>query len=269
MTARRHDDIHDRIAEALRCIPADERRTWVKVGMAIRAELGDDGYAIWDDWSATAGNYDERDARDVWRSIRPDGGVSIGTLFHLAQQHGYRRTAPPPTRPAPGRRPAPQRDTAAYAAKLWLRADFNDSVVASHPYAVKKGVTWAAGAGRTTASGRVIGRDADCIIVPIRTGATGKVQAVQAISPTGAKQTFGTLSGGCLVLGNTLDRRIGWYVCEGWASAVSVVWHHKKGNAVCGMAFGKGRLDETAQIMIDAFDPLEITILEERPCPKK
>jgi putative DNA primase/helicase len=263
---RTGDDTYARVADALRHIPADDRDSWLRIAMAVKSELGDSGFSIWDEWSRTADNYNERDARDVWRSIK-SGPVQIGTLFHIARQHGYSAGKQPPapasiptSRPAPG----PQRDTGAYAAKLWLRADFSDSVVADHPYAVKKGIAWAAGAGRTNASGRVIGRDADCIIVPIRNGATGKVQAVQVINAAGAKQTFGAIAGGCLVLGNTLDRSIPWYVAEGWASAVSVVWHHRKGNAVCGVAFGKSRMDETAEILATTFDPDEITILEEQ-----
>lgn len=158
---------------------------------------------------------------------------------------------------------APSR-TQQYAAELWLACQFEDEIVGAHPYAVAKGIDWAAGAGRTTASGLRVGRNADCLIVPIRTEATGKVQAVQAINASGDKQTFGPIKGGCLVLGNTLDLSIPWYVAEGWASAVSVVFHHHGGNAVCAAAFGKSNLDPAAEILSRVFAPPEITILEER-----
>lgn len=260
-----NDDIENRIHDALRYIPADDRETWVRIGMAIHAGMGNDGYAIWDDWSRTAGNYNERASRDVWRSIRPNGGVSIGTLFHIAHQHGYRAGTEPPTRPAAARRPPPppRRETSAYAAELWLRADTLDTVVADHAYARAKGIAHAGGAGCTTASGRIIGQDADCIIVPIRDTGTGKVQGVQAISSSGAKQTFGRVAGGSHIIGNTLDLHIPWTVAEGWASAYSWVFHHHRGHGVCAVAFGRGNQDTVAQALADRYAPDEIVILRE------
>ena len=76
------------IEAALSSIPAQEREVWVQVGMAIKAELGDAGYPIWDYWSQTADNYHERDARDVWKSFK-QGGVSLATLFYYARLHGW------------------------------------------------------------------------------------------------------------------------------------------------------------------------------------
>lgn len=76
------------IEQALLYIQADDRDLWVKVGMAIKSELGDAGFDIWDAWSQSAGSYKERDARSVWKSIK-HGSVQIGTLFHIAMEHGY------------------------------------------------------------------------------------------------------------------------------------------------------------------------------------
>ncbi|MBN8506482.1 MAG: PriCT-2 domain-containing protein, partial [Burkholderiales bacterium] len=89
------------VRDALASIPPDlDRETWVRLGMAIKAELGLDGFDVWDGWSQAAKGYRETDARDTWRSIKAGGRVRIGTLFHLAQQHGFRfpddaTTAPP------------------------------------------------------------------------------------------------------------------------------------------------------------------------------
>lgn len=160
--------------------------------------------------------------------------------------------------------PAPKHSpTRNYALKLWMAADTADAVVGSHPYALAKDITWAAGAGRATASGTVVGPRADCLIVPIRTNGTGKVQGVQAINANGKKQTFGDLRGGFLLLGNTLDRSIPWYVCEGWASAVSVVFHHHRGDAVCAVAFGKEQMQRVAEAM-DAEYHTHIQVLKEQ-----
>jgi len=250
------------ILDALRFIPADDRATWVRIGMAIKSEIGDSGFSIWDDWSQTAGNYCERDARDVWKSIKA-GPVRIGTLFHLAKQHGYR---PAPARQIPQKKaPPPQQgNTGKYAAEIWLRADTRDGVVTAHAYAQHKGITSAGGAGRAVVSGRVVGRNADCIVVPIRDAAQRKVVGVQCINTSGAKQTFGTVTGNCLLLGNTLDKNLPWFLAEGWASAYSMVFHHQAGNGVCAAAFGKGNLDTVAHRLAEVFAPREIIILRER-----
>ena len=163
-----------------------------------------------------------------------------------------------------GSAPPPGRDTTVDASRLWLSAQKDDASVGTHPYAARKGITWAAGAGRGPATGEVIGRDADSLIVPIGTDATGKVQGVVCINADGAKQTFGRITGGCLLLGNTLDRHIPWYVAESWGSAVSLVFHHRKGNAVCAVAFGKNQLMSVAEMLNQRFDPREIVVLEEQ-----
>ena len=161
-----------------------------------------------------------------------------------------------------GQAPPTGRDTTAYALRLWLAARRDDATVGSHPYALRKGIRWAAGAGRGFASGELVGEDADCVIVPIREDATGKVQGVQCINPDGAKETFGKITGGCLVLGNTLDQHIPWYVTEGWVSAVSVVFHHSRGNAACAVAFCQSNLVPTAEMLSRQFGPDEIIVLE-------
>jgi len=79
----------ERIADALRAIPADDREIWLQVGMALRDELGDGGRSIWDNWSATCPDkFKDRDQDKTWRSFRRNG-ISIGTLFHHAKRHGW------------------------------------------------------------------------------------------------------------------------------------------------------------------------------------
>lgn len=79
----------DRIGTALNFVPADDRETWLRMGMAIKSELGDSGFDLWDGWSQQSESYKNGDARDVWRSIKPDGGVTIRTLFHEAKASGW------------------------------------------------------------------------------------------------------------------------------------------------------------------------------------
>ena len=79
----------NRVASALAFVPAHERDVWVAMAMAVKSELGDAGFQLWDDWSQTAGNYNALSARSVWKSCR-GSGVTIASLFHEAKLHGWR-----------------------------------------------------------------------------------------------------------------------------------------------------------------------------------
>lgn len=79
----------DRIFNALSYIDAADRDTWVRMAMAVKTELGEHGFDAWDAWGQTADSYSATDSRTVWRSIRPDGKVGIGSLFHEAKQCGW------------------------------------------------------------------------------------------------------------------------------------------------------------------------------------
>ena len=80
------------IQSALAFIPANNRELWLRMGMAIKSARGEDGFSIWDDWSRNAENYSDRDAKAVWRSIKPTGKVTVGTLIYEAQQRGWQQS---------------------------------------------------------------------------------------------------------------------------------------------------------------------------------
>ena len=205
--------------------------------------------------------YCDKGPRDSALAITRDPSGAVWICHRCGFKGSARDRRESIVRPPPQR---PKRDTRLYAASLWLAAHFDDASVGSHPYAVKKGITSAGGAGRGIASGKLIGQRADCLMVPIRTDAISRLQAVQCINAAGVKQTFGAVNGGCLVLGNTLNKNLPWYVAEGWASAFSVVFHHHRGNAMCPVAFGKHNLMPTAEILARVFSPDEISVLQEQ-----
>src|SRR5262249_11856008 len=91
------------IAEALKHIPADiDRHSWIRIGMALKAALGDAlGFELWDAWSSTGTKYDAGQMPAQWRSFPPDGRITAGTLFYFAKQHGW-----PPRRAAQRQRHA-------------------------------------------------------------------------------------------------------------------------------------------------------------------
>lgn len=278
----------------LLAIPAENREDWVKVAMALESHLGDDGFSIFDAWSQSGSNYNSKAVRYTWRSCR-GSGVTIATLRYLAQQNGWRRDAP--TRPAPSRPPqqsnptkSPKSDTAAYGLRLWLatnkwmegdnwlqlRSPDNqnhpiiddlvspgpDELVITHPYAIAKGINSAGGAARGIDNG------IDSIIVPAREHGDGKVLAVQCISNKcingkWPKKNYGPISGGYLLLGNTLDKTIPWYIAEGWSSAYSVVFHHHQKSSVCACVFGKSHIDRVTEDISTHHNPNEIIRLWE------
>jgi putative DNA primase/helicase len=78
-----------RVRAALSVIPAHDYVTWVDMAFALKHGFGDAGFEIWDEWSRTAGNYNERTARTTWRSAKESGGKTLASLFWLARQHGF------------------------------------------------------------------------------------------------------------------------------------------------------------------------------------
>lgn len=67
-------------------------KEWVKAGMAIKAEVGESGYSIWNEWGQGSATHKERDAQSVWKSFKKNG-VGIGTLLGItAMDRGWRRT---------------------------------------------------------------------------------------------------------------------------------------------------------------------------------
>ncbi len=145
----------DRIREALQFIDPSDRETWLRMGMAIKSELADTGFDLWEAWSLQAESFNTKDARDVWKSIRAGGKVTIGTLFYEAKANGWRddgmHQKPTPEELAERRRIAAERaaqeeaeiareraDTAKKAAAILKAAA---EAKADHPYLSRKRVS--------------------------------------------------------------------------------------------------------------------------------
>jgi predicted P-loop ATPase len=81
-------DDTDRARQYLANIPssiADDYDEWVKVGMALHSIGNDALLADWSQWSAASGKFKPGECEAKWASFKSDsGGVSIGTLYHLA-----------------------------------------------------------------------------------------------------------------------------------------------------------------------------------------
>jgi putative DNA primase/helicase len=212
----------DRIREALQFVDASNRVTWLRMGMAIKSELNGEGFDLWDAWSQQADSYNAKDARDVWKSIRADGGVTIGTLFYEAKANGWRddgmHQRPTPEELAERRRIAAERalreeaeiareraDAAAKAAAVMKAAT---EAKADHPYLARKRVSpvttlreidagaaaailgYAPKSGGDLLAGRLL-------VVPVKQG--DRLSTVELIDESGRKAALagrGSKSGG-------------------------------------------------------------------------
>lgn len=88
------------VEAALAYLDPTDRDLWVRIGMALRAEFGDDGFTMFDTWSQLRSKYNAKSTLGAWRGFKARR-ISIGTLFFEAQRAGYEpqrdRTAPAPS----------------------------------------------------------------------------------------------------------------------------------------------------------------------------
>lgn len=82
------------VVECLQYIPAGgSRDEWLQIMFAIKDELGDAGFSIFDRWSQTSDKYDSKTIRTVWDSARGQG-VTVGTLLHYSYLYGRPKPEP-------------------------------------------------------------------------------------------------------------------------------------------------------------------------------
>lgn len=230
-----------RARDALHHIPPDlPRADWVRVGMAAQAAGLD--FEAFNDWSAGAGNYDERAAHDVWRSIKPGKGVGAGTLFRIAAEHGSygkhrQRPSKPPARPTEA--PKALR-TGTGASKVWERCKPAPS---DHPYVVAKqgrpeGLRVVPDGDPLHIAGALV---AGWLVVPVLPLAGGEPTSLQFIPPPGAGKKLnlpGASVAGAFIVGELIAGG-SVYLCEGIGQAWAC-WKATGAAAVC--CFGWGRV---------------------------
>lgn len=96
MLSRGSQNDFDRALEALNCISPDiDYPDWIAIGQALHSEFGEQGKNAWYSWSASGSKYQgEKDLDSHWRSFGKKDGVSMGTLYKHAKDHGWQ----PPTK---------------------------------------------------------------------------------------------------------------------------------------------------------------------------
>jgi putative DNA primase/helicase len=177
---------------------------------------------------------------------------SLQQVAHILGMDSGDYQPPPVNISTPERPPEPTRAPTYNEAKaIWGRVQScrDDALIASHPYAIRKGITWAAGAARGRVSGSLIGKDADCIVVPMHT-LEGEFCGVECINGEGKKQTFGNK--GVLLLGDKKNKSLPIHLVEGWADGVSA--KEMFGDVLAVVVFGKDALEKKAA-EIQSYNP--------------
>lgn len=215
-----------RIESALSFVPAEDRDIWVQMAMAVKFELGDAGFDIWDAWSRTADNYNAGSAKAVWRSCR-GRGVTTGTLFHMAKEYGWVDREKPSTAPpalldsrrremearatADGiEREREQKDAAKKAA--WIMHQTKNE---QHAYLDSKGWPEAVGAVWWPTE------DNNLLCIPMRVDE--RLVGLQMIDRTGAKRFLkGQRTSEAEYVITNLGRGCAEWYCEGYATGLSL-----------------------------------------------
>ncbi len=260
------------IRAALSRIPPDlPRDEWAHIAMALKSELGEAGFDLFEAWSQGGETYKAKATRDTWRSVKAGGAVTIGTLFHLAKQHGFKFDAVQTPAPAPSaeelkarneaRRAAAareqaerdkrQREAAAEAARLWGDAIEPGADLAGYlqrkgvkPYGVRIG---AAGA----------------LLVPMRdaAGELWNVQTIKRDKPAdgGPDKLFlrGGRKSGLLHWCGTPDAAPVLLIAEGYATAASL--HEGTGWPVA-VAFDAGNLAPVVRALRGRYPAARIVV---------
>lgn len=99
MPATRMVDVQqiDDLRAALAEIPADDYHQWVNFGNAL-SELGQAGFALWDEWSQKSSKYDPQAVTRKWRSFK-GGAFQLESIFFVAQERGWENPAAVPALP--------------------------------------------------------------------------------------------------------------------------------------------------------------------------
>lgn len=261
------------IEQALSFIPADDRDTWIKCGMAIKAELDDAGFDAWDRWSATADNYRTRDAAASWKSFKTSGGVGIGTLFHTAKQYGYQcdsnNKPTPPTPEEIAQRDAKckaEADTLASrreaasvkAASIWnapaSALEATQPAIADHGYLKHKHIQ-PHGANIYHGSLSIGGMACNnALMIPMKLN--GKISSLQFINRDGEKRFLPDGEKGYYLIGK-IAPDAPTCIAEGFATGASI--HEATGHAVV-VAFDAGNLRKTAALLRAKYPDARIVV---------
>ncbi|CAB4202679.1 DNA primase, phage/plasmid [uncultured Caudovirales phage] len=144
------------IQAALSYVSSDiDHLDWMKIGAAIKDTAINNGFELFDTWSQNGASYNKAAAMTTWKAIKTGGAVTVGTLFGLASQNGWKpeeddyyqeteaeRIARENQRKAKEAVADKQRESKAKEAIAKTSTLLNSATLAlaNHPYLVRKGI---------------------------------------------------------------------------------------------------------------------------------
>jgi putative DNA primase/helicase len=240
----------DGIRAALTFIPAEDRELWLRIGMALKSELGESGFDMFETWSHTAENFDAKAVKSTWKSFKAGGGITIATLIAEAKQYGFDPKRYVPAAPLSAAElerqkqermererhdaaeaATKQEDAAREAANIWGAA----SETGESPYLIRKAIS---GLGTRFAG--------DTLLVPLR-DADSKLWNVQRIFADGDKRFLaGGRVSGCFHVVGELGSSPWLLIAEGYATAATL---HLATSYTVAVAFNAGNIKHVARTL--------------------
>jgi putative DNA primase/helicase len=241
---------NDAIRAALAFIPADDRDLWLRIGMALKSELGDEGLSLFEAWSESAASFDAKAVKATWKSFKPGGAVTMATLVGEAKQRGFDPKQFAPAAPLSSadmariKEERSQRDAVAAAELAVKQAGAADEAFGMWEAASLSGES--AYLVRKSVDGYGVRYAGKVLLVPL-VDAAGKLWNVQRVFANGDKRflTGGRVSGCFHVIGDIAASA--WLlVAEGFATAATL--HKATGYAVV-VAFNEANVRHVATAM--------------------
>ncbi|MFZ6673957.1 DUF927 domain-containing protein [Undibacterium sp. Xuan67W] len=255
----------DATQAALTFIPPDDRDLWLKVGMALKAEFGEDAFDLFDTWSQRSESYALDAVKSVWKGFKAGGKIGIGTLLYEAKQHGFNIKDHAPAKSMSSEEVVRQQQeraqrladdkaeierkqaaAASLAAKAWSDAKTRGDST----YLQKKKVT-------AYSVRFVTGKGGDTLLIPLH-DASGKLWNLQRIFANSDKRfyTGGRVSGCFHVLGDV--GASDWLlIAEGYATSATLLG--ATGYAVA-IAFSASNIHHVAAAMRERYPDKRILI---------
>lgn len=83
-------DEYTECRSALCNIPSDDRDTWIRIGMALKAMGAVDQFkGLWMEWSQKSDKFDSAEAEKKWATFKSRGDVTIASIIAEAQKYGF------------------------------------------------------------------------------------------------------------------------------------------------------------------------------------
>ena len=212
----------DTLRSAVYAIPPEDWDTWFRVGSALKTQMGEAGFTLWDAWSSTSQKYNSQKSRQTWNTLQK-GRVTVGTIYYLAKEHGWAQpegqatTGPPIVDRQEIQQELRQRKVLAKQAAAEAQRIIGKCDMGPHPYMANKGfpdhevMVYRGPIGGTWVYDRMV--------LPVR-DRWNKLLNVQTIDDDGNKRFLygGVMRGGRLDIGRGKDL----FVVDGYATGLSV-----------------------------------------------